>query len=231
MWSYPTLLSSKQINSTWRPWAFWSHCSLACFGMYRLSVNVNIRKISIMPLQPFHLTIPHISFSICCLSAPECHFLSILPSHLAMMFLFGLRSSFYLSCVECVRRMWINWILLCFPSFSILCRYASDVNSHSLLLYPFQLFGLLLPPTQFPNIRSPSSTRCQLLLNLLLCVNCTTQNPFVTALSRVAWWWSLFVKRRNTRNTDVQREDAEGCFISFDELYELICHDLQEPPV
>ena len=29
----------------------------------------------------------------------------------------------------------------------------------------------------------------------------------------------------------MQREDAEGCFISFDELYELICHDLQEPPV
>lgn len=148
--------------------------------------HVKKRKILITPLQLFRLTIPLISFSICCLSAPECHFLSILPSHLVVMFLCGRRSSFYPSYVECVRRMWISSILLCFLYLSISYRYASDVNSHSLLLYPFQLFGLLLPPTQFPNIRSPSSTRCQLLLNLLLCVNCTTQNPFVTALSRVA---------------------------------------------
>ena len=75
---------------------------------------------------------------------------------------------------------------LWFPRFHFTRSYASDVQSRSILLYPFQLFGLLLPSSCLPNIRSPSATRCQLLLNLLLCVNTTTQNPFELTLNRMA---------------------------------------------
>ena len=52
------------------------------------------------------------------------------------------------------------------------------------LLYPFQLFGFFASREPLP-VRSASATRCQLLLTLLLSVNCTTQNPFSEAFSRI----------------------------------------------
>lgn len=53
------------------------------------------------------------------------------------------------------------------------------------LLYPFQLFGFFASAGEPLPVRSASATRCQLLLTLLLSVNCTTQNPFSEAFSRI----------------------------------------------
>ena len=53
------------------------------------------------------------------------------------------------------------------------------------LLYPFQLFGFFAAAGEPLPVRSASATRCQLLLTLLLSVNCTTQNPFSEAFSRI----------------------------------------------
>ena len=58
-------------------------------------------------------------------------------------------------------------------------------TSLSSLLYPFQLFGLFASTSEPLPIRSASATRCQLLLTLLLSVNCTTRNPFSEAFSRI----------------------------------------------
>ena len=55
----------------------------------------------------------------------------------------------------------------------------------SSLLYPFQLFGFFASAREPLPVRSASATRCQLLLTLLLSVNCTTQNPFSEAFSRI----------------------------------------------
>ena len=52
-------------------------------------------------------------------------------------------------------------------------------------LYPFQLFGFFAAAGEPLPVRSASATRCQLLLTLLLSVNCTTQNPFSEAFSRI----------------------------------------------
>ena len=58
-------------------------------------------------------------------------------------------------------------------------------QSPSSLLYPFQLFGIFTSAGEQLPIRSASATRCQLLLTLLLSVNCTTHNPFVEAFSHI----------------------------------------------
>lgn len=63
--------------------------------------------------------------------------------------------------------------------------YKTQEQSKSLLLYPFQLFSLFSSQVNVIAIRSPSATRCQLLLSLLLSVNCATENPFVRTLSRI----------------------------------------------
>ena len=63
--------------------------------------------------------------------------------------------------------------------------YAPKESSPSLLLYPFQLFSLFAAPKKQVVIESPSATRCQLLLSLLLSVNCATDNPFVRTLKRL----------------------------------------------
>lgn len=65
--------------------------------------------------------------------------------------------------------------------------YAPKESSPSLLLYPFQLFSLFAAPKKQTVIESPSATRCQLLLSLLLSVNCATDNPFVRTLKRLVY--------------------------------------------
>ena len=105
------------------------------------------------------------------------------------------------------------------------------VKDNSSLFYPFQLFGLFSAPEEKLPIRSPSSTRCELLLSLLLSVNCATKNPFADTLHRIMLCWLFVVMGRNTRYTDVQVVENEACAFSFDALYELVCRDLKEPPV
>lgn len=60
-------------------------------------------------------------------------------------------------------------------------------SSSSVLLYPFQLFSLFSSSreTTIQN-RSPSATRCQLLLSFLLSVDCATENPFILTLFRLS---------------------------------------------
>ena len=105
------------------------------------------------------------------------------------------------------------------------------IKDNSSLFYPFQLFGLFSSSEERLPIRSPSSTRCELLLSLLLSVNCATKNPFADTLHRIMLYRLFVVRGRNTRYTDVQVVENEACAISFDMLYELMCQDLKEPPV
>ena len=145
------------------------------------------RTISTTPFPRFLPTILPISFWTFYSFVPECPSSPKLPPRNGKTSLTGPLCWLCRCFAACVKTTLTSSIPQCsFPVFPFRSRYASDIQSHSILLYPFQLFGLLLPSSTLPNIRSPSATRCQLLLNLLLCVNSTTKNPFELALNRMA---------------------------------------------
>lgn len=70
----------------------------------------------------------------------------------------------------------------CIFFFSLFTRYTTQP---SMLLYPFQLFGLLSQHQYTHKVFSICSTRCELILCLFLSVNCSTINPFAYTLNRL----------------------------------------------